>query len=86
MSQLVSAADLDFRFEWHWKEELHYWEGHRCQVFHCGWGIAPPVVFLPSAPGWDAKMPRWLHGRRAEIVDRIEQHSDHVVASADWAY
>jgi hypothetical protein len=31
-------------------------------------------------------MPDWLHGRRAELVARIEQHSGHVVTSADWAY
>lgn len=86
MDQLIASRSAEFRFEWRWKEELHYCEGERSQVFHCGWGVSPPVVFLPSEHTWDAKLPAWLHGRRAEVVGRIEQHSGHVVASADWAY
>jgi hypothetical protein len=88
MGQLIASPtrSADFRFDWRWKEELHYCEGDHSQVFHCGWGVSPPIVFLPSQGGWDAKMPDWLHGRRAELVARIEQHSGHVVASADWAY
>lgn len=83
MSQLV---DVDFRFEWRWKEELHYSEGAETCVFHCSWGVSPPVVFLPSAVAWELRMPAWLHGRRDELVARIVAHSGHTVASADWAY
>ncbi len=86
MSQTVAVARDDFTFEWRWKEELHYSEGGNTLVLYCGWGVSPPVVFVPSAAAWDDKVPDWLRGRRDELVRRIETHSGHVVASADWAY
>ena len=82
----MSDVPLDFRFEWRWQEELHYREGDDTFVLRCGWGVSPPVVFVPSAAGWDRRVPDWLRGRRDEIVARIEEHSGHIVASADWAY
>ncbi|HYU86895.1 MAG TPA: hypothetical protein VEK80_18975 [Kribbellaceae bacterium] len=68
------------------RRELHYCEGANSLVLHCGWGLSPPSVFVPSATTWDTKVPDWLRGRQDGIVGRIETHSGHVVASADWAY
>jgi hypothetical protein len=39
----------------------------------CAWGVDPSVAFLPSASEWEGVVPYWLLGRRAELVEVIEQ-------------
>jgi hypothetical protein len=39
----------------------------------CAWGVDPSVAFLPSASEWEGVVPDWLLGRRAELVEVIEQ-------------
>ena len=55
-----------------WKEELIYSEGEQEYVFQCGWGVSPPVVYVPDEAKWDKVMPPWMCGRRAEILARLE--------------
>ena len=47
-------------------------------VVSCGWGVEPPVAYIPAASVWKDKTPAWLHHRRDEVVERLEMHK-HIV-------
>jgi hypothetical protein len=68
-----------FRIEYRWKEEVVYWEGSRGFLFDAGWGVEPPVLYVPSPDVWQDVMPDWLRDRRGIVVQRLEQHSEHVL-------
>lgn len=51
-----------------------------------GWGVEPPVLYVPSAGLWDRVGPPWLLGRRAEVVNRLAQRSKHLVQDTDDGY
>lgn len=52
-------------------------------VFYCGWGVEPPVVYVPSATDWARCTPPWLHDRRAEALTLLESLR-HVVKEGDY--
>lgn len=62
-----------------WKEEAYYWEGKRGYLFMGGWGVIPPVTYVPDAEHWDANVPAWMRGRRDEILARLRSSPHHVV-------
>lgn len=67
-----------------WKEELHIVDEHgRSFMFDCGWGVEPPVAYLPPAPEWTTCVPVWLHTRRDEVIAAM-QGTGHTVV--DGAY
>lgn len=68
-----------FRIEYRWKEEVIYWEGDRGFLFDAGWGVDPSVLHVPSTEIWHDVMPDWLRDRRSVVVQRLEQHSEHVL-------
>jgi hypothetical protein len=35
---------------------------------------------------WDRAVPRWLRGRRDEVIARLEAHSGHVLEATDNGY
>ncbi len=86
----VKPDDLPFNdayeIELRWKEEVVYWEGDRGFSMDAGWGVEPPVVYVPSTALWDRVVPPWLLGRRAEVVDKLVQRSKHVVRDTDGGY
>lgn len=52
-----------------WKEVLIVSdEDGRSFCFDCGWGVEPPVAYLPSDADWPDCVPPWLHGRRDEVI------------------
>lgn len=65
---------------------LVYWEGDHGFQFDCGWGVSPPVVFIPESHLWDDVVPDWLVGRRAEVAERLRRYSGYTVADADAGY
>lgn len=63
-----------------WKEVLVVTdEDGRSFTVSCGWGVEPPVAYLPSAADWPRSAPPWLRDRRAEVIDLMQQMG-HVVA------
>jgi hypothetical protein len=84
-----AAKTLDggsFRISYEWKEMLTYWEGDHGLVFDCAWGVDPGYVYVPAPDLWDNVVPKWLTGRRDEVVERLRQHSGHVVMDDDRAW
>jgi hypothetical protein len=81
-----SQEDHAYRVEFRWKEEVIYWESDRGFIFDGGWGISPPVTFVPDGQTWDAVVPSWLRGRREEVVARLAAHPGHVVESTNTGY
>jgi hypothetical protein len=75
-----------FAIEWRWKEEVVYWEGGHGFLFDAGWGVDPPWLYVPSPRIWDVVVPRWLTGRRPEVVERLVAHSGHRVMDDDAGY
>ncbi|MGD0808716.1 MAG: hypothetical protein ABSA91_03300 [Acidimicrobiales bacterium] len=69
-----------YRVEFRWKEEVIYWEGDRGFVFDGGWGVSPPVTYVPTPELWDEVVPSWMKGRRDEVVARLRAHPGHVLA------
>ena len=65
--------------ETRWKEELIVTdEAGRSFCFDCGWGVDPPVAYLPEPKDWRRCVPGWLHDRRDEVISVMKaQH--HVV-------
>ena len=63
-----------------WKEELIVTdeEGNE-HSFDCGWGVSPPVPYIPSASAWPTAVPHWLRCRRDEVIEAM-QRASHVVA------
>ena len=47
-------------------------EEGRTYVVSCGWGVEPPVAYIPAAAIWRAKVPTWLHDRRDEVIAVLE--------------
>lgn len=54
-------------------------EEGRTYVVSCGWGVEPPVAYIPSAATWRERVPDWLHDRREEVIAVLES-LQHVVA------
>ena len=69
--------DEDFEVQARWKEEVYYWEGLRGFLFDAGWGVEPPVLYVPPADEWDASTPDWMHGRRDLILARLDGYARH---------
>lgn len=79
-SMETAALDADdHEVEFRWKEEVVYWEGRRGYVFPGGWGVTPPVTYVPTDDAWDRVMPEWLKGRRNEVVRRLEVEPGHTL-------
>lgn len=38
----------------------------------------PSVIHIPSSERWDAELPAWARGRRAEILDRVQKSCAHL--------
>jgi hypothetical protein len=65
--------------ETRWKEELIVTdEEGRSFCFDCGWGVDPPVAYVPRAQDWNRCVPAWLRDRRDEVI-RVMQAQRHVV-------
>jgi hypothetical protein len=79
---MSSYDDGAFRIELRWKEEVRYWEGNRGVVFPAGWGVKPPVLYVPLR-SWDESVSSWLRGRRDEVVERLRRHREHTVEETD---
>lgn len=63
-----------------WKEILTVTdETGNSFTFSCGWGVEPPVAYLPAAADWIRCVPPWLSGRRAEVIT-VMQQMGHAVA------
>ena len=75
-----------FRIRSEIPEKLVYWEGDHGFQFDCGWGVDPPVVYLPNSHLWDDVVADWLVGRRAEVAEKLRRHSGYTVADTDAGY
>ncbi len=62
-----------------WKEELIVTdEDGESFCFGCGWGVEPPVAYLPAAADWRRCVPAFLGDRRDEVIGVMES-LNHVV-------
>jgi hypothetical protein len=75
-----------FQIEHRWKEEVIYWEGSTGFCLDAGWGVSPPILYVPSATLWDQVVPVWLRGRRDEVIARLQAHGEHVLEETDSGY
>jgi hypothetical protein len=75
-----------YKVEGRWKERLVYCEDGREFEFDCGWGVKPPVAYVPSEEIWDRVVPDWLRGRRAEVVARLLADGGHRLEDTDTGY
>lgn len=67
-----------------WKEVLIITdEDGRSFTFSCGWGVEPPVAYLPAASDWQRCVPPWLGERRNDVI-AVMQRMGHDVA--EWPY
>ncbi len=55
------------------KEMIEYREGEVAFVFDAGWGVRPPVLYVPRPEAWDRVMPLEFRGRREQIVERLNR-------------
>lgn len=70
-----------------WKEILTVTdEDGESFVFSCGWGVEPPVAYVPAEADWRRCMPAWLHGRRDEVIALMVSmgHVVHEGNYPDW--
>lgn len=67
-------------------EKLLYWEGGDGFVFDSAWGVSPFITNVPANDVWDAVVPAWMIGRRAEIVARLRKHSHQTINESDRGY
>ena len=92
---VVPIARLRFRWTYysdHFRiaseisEKLVYWEGDDGFVFDSAWGASPFIAYVPANAVWDAVVPAWMVGRRAEIVDRLRKHSHQTINESERGY
>jgi len=96
---LFRAVGPIVRLRWRWiyysdyfrigseiPEKLVYWEGDDGFVFNSAWGVSPPIAYVPAVDVWDAVVPAWMVGRRAEIVDRMRKHSHQTIRESERGY
>jgi hypothetical protein len=76
---LVTFKGDGFEIEHRWKEEVIYWESEQGFLFDAGWGVNPPVLYIPSVAIWREVMPDWCRERRDEVVARLREHSQHAL-------
>lgn len=70
-----------------WKEIIIVTdEEDRTFVFSCGWGVQPPVAYVPAEADWSRCTPPWLHGRRDEVIGVMTTlgHVVHDGPYRDW--
>lgn len=80
-------GDPEYEIEFRWKEEVFYWEGHRGLMLDGGWGVTPPVTYVPSEAVWESVAPEWARGRREMIVARLVARTTHrVVETARYPH
>ena len=66
-----------------WKEELTIVdEQGRSFMFDCGWGVDPPVAYVPLAEQWTACVPAWLH-ECDEVIAAMKAVNHQVLDSRD---
>lgn len=63
-----------------------YWEDAGGFLFDAGWGVSPPVLYVPSAAVWLETMPGWLRERRDIVIDRLTENSGHTLVTDDLGY
>ncbi len=64
-----------------WKEVLIVTdEASRSFTFSCGWGVEPPVAYLPGESEWRRCVPPWLGERRGEVIAVMTQMGHKVAA------
>jgi hypothetical protein len=81
----VEPAD-DYQIEFRWKEEVVYWEGDQGFVLDGGWGVDPPVTYVPDPATWDSVVPGWLRGRQQQVVGRLRGRPNHrVIETPDYS-
>ena len=79
--------DCNYRIEFRWKEQVIYWEGDSGFIFDGGWGVRPPVTYVPDLGTWDSIVPEWLKGRHDEVVGHLRERRDHeVVETPEYAF
>ncbi len=62
-----------------WKEQLFIRnEDGKEFLFDCGWGVEPPVAYLPAASDWRRCTPSWLHKQRQEVIAVMQHHGHRV--------
>jgi hypothetical protein len=63
-----------------WKEEVVVEdEERRTFVFDCGWGVDPPIAYVPALEDWSTCVPGWLRDRREEVL-QVLLSTSHVVS------
>ena len=70
-----------------WKEILTVTdEGGQSFVFYCGWGVEPPVAYVPAESDWRRGVPPWLYDRRDEVIALMTTmgHVVHDGPYRDW--
>ena len=70
-----------------WKEIITVTdEDDRSFVFYCGWGVSPPVAYVPATADWVRCTPSWLHARRDEMIALMASmgHVVHEGSYPDW--
>ncbi|MBU3750891.1 MAG: hypothetical protein FGM52_10660 [Mycobacterium sp.] len=67
-----------------WKEILIVEDeaGHSF-TFSCGWGVEPPVAYVPAVADWLRCVPPWLGDRRDEVIALMQQMG-HIVADSPY--
>jgi hypothetical protein len=83
---IADDDDTPYRIEFRWKEQVIYWENGQGFVFEGGWGVSPPVTYVPDKATWDGAVPDWMRGRRDEIVERLIAYPNHVVEETTSGY
>jgi hypothetical protein len=78
------GAEMALRAETRWKELMDIVdESGRTFRLDCGWGVTPPVAYIPYADTWKSCVPVWLRERRDDVIRAIES-AGHVAAEGRY--
>jgi hypothetical protein len=74
----LSVARRGYRVDAHREDRIVYeesngWFGLRRMVFDGDTGPRHRLIYVPKPATWDAETPVWAHGRRSEILRRLQE-------------
>ena len=76
---------MPFTVQPRWKEEIVVTSDTGLQfILGCGWGVEPPVAYVPSEQDWNRCTPGWLWDYRAALIEAI-RGTGHVVKEGAYS-
>lgn len=75
---------MALRAQAEWKETVLLLDEYgRSFTIECGWGVQPPIAYVPPQDAWQRCTPDWLWNRREEAIEALRR-IDHFIEDGEY--